>query len=205
MEGFIERIQNLCKEKGTNIKQLEKTLGFSNGYIINTGKRNSVPSADRIDKLAKYFGVSPDFIMGKVSGKTLVPSTGFLIPLLGRVAAGIPITAVENIIGQEEISSEVAALGEYFALRIAGDSMSPYIMDGDIVVVRQQSDADTGDIVIALIDGQDGVCKKLKKIDGGIVLISINTFYEPRIFTNAMIDTEPVRILGKVIEIRRAI
>lgn len=203
MESLLMRIKRLCKDRDITVSELERTLGFSNGYISTISRQGSIPRSDRLDKLAHFFNVSREFILGEEVKQHI--TTGVLIPLLGRVAAGIPITAVENIIGQEEISSEVAALGEYFALRIAGDSMSPYIMDGDIVVVRQQSDADTGDIVIALIDGQDGVCKKLKKIDGGIVLISINTFYEPRIFTNAMIDTEPVRILGKVIEIRRAI
>ena len=204
MTGFADRIRLLCSERGMTLKDLERELGIANGYIANTQKRNSSPSIKRIDMIANYFGVSRDFIMGMENPAEQQPSTGVLIPILGRVAAGIPITAVENIIGQEEISKQLAATGEFFALRVKGDSMSPNIQDGDIVIVRKEDDAETGDIVIAIIDGQDGCCKRLKKLDNGIMLISINPAYEPMVFTHAEIDTVPVQIVGRVVELRRS-
>ena len=97
----------------------------------------------------------------------------------------------------------MAQKGEYFALLIKGDSMSPFIMDGDKVIVSQTTEAEDGDIVIALVDGKDGVCKVFKRTASGIVLISKNPNYDPMVFTNSEIDTEPVRIIGKVVEIRR--
>ena len=125
------------------------------------------------------------------------------IPVLGRVAAGIPITATENIVDWEEISGEMALDGEYFALQIKGDSMEPRICNGDIVIVRQQPDADSGDTVIALINGDDAVCKKLKKYeDGSIALISNNPAYTPLFFSVSDAENVPVSILGKVAELR---
>ena len=122
------------------------------------------------------------------------------IPVYGRVAAGIPIEAVENIIDWEEIPADWK--GEYGCLVIKGDSMSPRILDGDRVVVKIQDDAESGDIVIAIINGHDGVCKKLIKQTDGIVLQSLNPSYEPMYFSKESQGSVPVRIWGKVVELR---
>lgn len=201
MSIIADKIRILCKSRGITIKRFEEDNGFCNGYLRTVERQDSTPSASRLNQIANYFNVSEDFLLGREDRKD--SSVGVLIPLLGRVAAGVPISAVENIIGQEEISAHLAKTGEFFALRISGDSMSPFIMNGDIVIVRQQPDAEEGDIVIALINGHDGVCKKYKRINGGIALMSINSAYEPMVFVQAEIDTTPVRILGKVVEIRR--
>lgn len=204
---FSERVNKLCKEKGMTIKELERQLHFANGYIRNVSIRGYRPKANRLNTIAEYFGVSPEYLLGEeeTPQSDLPTSTGVMIPILGKVAAGIPISAVENVIGQEEISKKMAASGEYFALKIKGDSMSPYIMDGDVVVVRQQNDAESGEIVVVLINGNDGVCKKLKKSDKAVTLISLNPQYDPMVFTNEEIDQIPVKILGKVVELRRPI
>ena len=104
------------------------------------------------------------------------------IKVLGRVAAGIPIEAVENVIDIEEISAELASTGEFFGLQIHGDSMEPKFSDGDVVIVRQQDDAESGDIVIATVNGTDATCKRLRKYRDGIELISTNPSYEPMFF-----------------------
>lgn len=92
--------------------------------------------------------------------------------------------------------------GEYFGLQVKGDSMEPRIKSGDVVIVRKQSDADDGDLVIALVNGDDAVVKRLKKYKDGIALISNNPAYEPMYFCNDEIDSKPVEILGKVKELR---
>lgn len=125
------------------------------------------------------------------------------IPVLGRVAAGLPIIAEEEILDWEEISGEMALGGEFFALRIQGDSMEPRMKSGDVVIVRQQEDADSGDYVIALINGSDATCKKLMKYeDGSIALVSLNPAYKPMYFSGTEIDSTPVRIIGRVMELR---
>lgn len=203
-ELFADRIRRLCKDKGLTVTGMERDLGFSKGYILNTQKQGSVPSVEKVEKIAAYLGVPVAVVMGKADDGR-VPSDGVMIPLLGRVAAGMPISAVENVIGQEEISRKLAATGEFFALRIQGDSMAPYILSGDVVVVQHMDDAESGDIVIAIVNGDDGCCKKLKKTPAGITLISLNPAYDPMVFSNQEIMELPVRIAGKVIEIRREV
>lgn len=203
MSDVASRIRTLCNGRGISVRRFEQDNNFCNGYVRTLERQNSIPSAKRLGVIADYFGVSKEFLLGDDESKT--ESVGVMIPLLGRVAAGIPITAVENIIGQEEISRNMAITGEFFALKIKGDSMSPYIMDGDVVVVKQQNDAETGDIVIALINGHDGCCKKIRKLKTGIMLLSLNPSYEPMIFNHSEIDSTPVYILGKVVEIRRSV
>ncbi|MDO4318287.1 MAG: S24 family peptidase [Lachnospiraceae bacterium] len=132
-----------------------------------------------------------------------IPHTqGVTINVLGRVAAGIPINAVEEIIDTEEISEDLAKTGTFFGLQIRGDSMEPRIYNGDVVIVRQQDDAETGEVVIATINGDDATCKRLRKYRDGIELISNNPSYAPMFFSNEEILSKPVRILGKVVELR---
>ncbi len=127
---------------------------------------------------------------------------GTVINVLGRVAAGVPIEAVTDIVDTEEITEEMARTGEFFGLQIKGDSMEPRICDGDVVIVRQQEDADSGDTVIAMVNGNDATCKRLLKYKDGISLISLNTKYEPMMFSNKDIEEMPVKIIGKVVELR---
>ena len=81
--------------------------------------------------------------------------------------------------------------------------METDINDGDTVIVRQQSDANNGDVVIALVNGDDATCKKFEKLDNGIMLISNNSKYSPMYFSNKEVITKPVVIIGKVVELRR--
>ena len=127
---------------------------------------------------------------------------GVTINVLGRVAAGIPIEAIEEIIDTEEITEELARTGNFFGLQIHGNSMEPRIYEGDVVIVRQQDDADSGDVVIAMINGDDATCKRLRKYRDGIELIPNNPSYEPMFFSNDEIMTKPVKIIGKVVELR---
>lgn len=189
---FSERVKDLCSKQGLTVQELEKRAGVANGYIRSTYVKGSKPKSETLKRIADVLGVSPSYLMGEVK------TGGRMIPLLGRVAAGLPITAVENVIGQEEISEQLAGTGEFFALKIRGDSMTPSICDGDIVIVRRQDCAEDGDIVIALIDDEDGVCKVFKRTESAIVLISRNPIYDPIVRTD-------VRILGKVVELRRTL
>lgn len=81
--------------------------------------------------------------------------------------------------------------------------MEPDIHDGDTVIVRQQDGAENDEIVIALVNGNDGVCKRLKKYEDSIALVSINAKYEPMYFSAKEVMLKPVRIIGKVVELRR--
>lgn len=156
------------------------------------------PRIDKIELMANYFGIEKSDLVEERRNK----SRGIVINVLGRVAAGVPVEAVEDIIDTEEISEDMAKSGQYFGLQIHGDSMEPRMYEGDVVIVRQQDDAESGDIVIAMVNGNDATCKRLTKYAGGIALLSLNSKYEPMMFTNDEILQKPVRIIGKVVELR---
>lgn len=219
---FKNIILALRNEKGFNQEQLAKVLHVSKSTVAmwETGQR--LPSVEKYEEIADYFNVDMDFLYGRTSIKRralfdesgseyvnskLVTSIsrknqGVIINVLGRVAAGIPIDAVTDIIDTEEISLEMARTGEFFGLQIKGDSMEPKISDGDVVIVRQQNDAESGDIVIATINGDEATCKRIRKYRDGIELVSNNPCYEPMFFSNEEIENKPVRIIGRVVELR---
>lgn len=127
---------------------------------------------------------------------------GITINVLGRVAAGIPIEAIENVIDTEEITEDMVNTGTFFGLQIHGNSMKPKISEGDIVFVRQQDDAESGEIVIVTVNGTDATRKRLRKYRNGIEPISNNPSYEPIFFSNEEIVKKPVKIIGRVVELR---
>ena len=197
----LEVIKSLCDKNGISIAQLEKELGYGNGSIA---KARTIKS-DRVVELSEYFGVSTDYIL-KGGENTLqrveLDSDTVKIKVLGRVAAGVPIEAVEEIIGEETISRKMANSGEYFGLRISGDSMEPTIHHGSIVIVRQQDDVENGEIAIVIVNGNDATCKRIEKFDNGIMLVPINTEYEEKFYSNEEIESLPVKIIGKVVQAR---
>lgn len=121
------------------------------------------------------------------------------INVLGRVAAGIPIEAIEDIVDTKKITEEMTKTGEFFGLQIHGDSMEPRMYENDVVIIRRQDNAETGDIVIVMINGNDTTCKHLVKYTGGIRLVSLNSKYTPMMFSNQEILEKPVRRLGNVV------
>lgn len=159
------------------------------------------PRIDKIELMANYFGISKSDL---VEEKSVAQSDSkyIKIPVLGYVAAGMPGDAVENIIDWEEIPAEMARCGEYFGLVINGDSMEPRMCKGDVVIVRKQSDIDSGDIAIVIVNGDRGTCKKVVKHENGLSLISFNPAYSPMFYTWQEVESLPVAINGKVVELR---
>ena len=144
-------------------------------------------------KIAKALGVTVDYLLGKeeIPIAEMTKPRFHEIPVLGSVAAGYPKTAQEDIIGSVYTDKNV------FALRIKGDSMSPRIMDGDIVLVRRQDYAEDGDLVIAMIE-DEATCKVFRKQHNTISLLPFNQIYAPLFYT----ETDDLKIIGKVVESR---
>lgn len=212
-------IKKFRVEHSLSMDAFSERSGISKAYISlleknkhpQTGKEIA-PSIQCIKQAAHGMNMDFNTLFGMIDGnvtlndETNKPETkkhGVIINVLGRVAAGIPITAVEDIIDTEEITEELSRTGDFFGLKIKGDSMTPTICDGDIVIVRQQDDAETGDTIIATINGDEATCKRLRKYKDGIELISNNPGYKPFEFTNEEILEKPVKIIGKVVELRR--
>lgn len=204
MMKLYENIKRLREEKGLSQDALAKLTGYTDRSSITKIEKGQVDlQQSKIELFAKALGTtSKDLVGWDIEEPDYTKSKGITINVLGRVAAGIPIEAVENIIDTEEISEELARTGEFFGLQIHGDSMEPRMYEGDVVIVRQQESAESGDIVIALVNGCDATCKRLTKYSGGIGLISLNSKYEPMMFSNAEVIEKPVKIIGKVVELR---
>lgn len=220
-EIFIKRLSALMEERELKQAELAKMSGVRASSISDylTGKYK--PKQDNIDLIARALSVSPAWLMGyddKKESSRISPAAPqdapaplssdrrkiARIPVLGRVAAGIPIEAIENIEDYEErYISVLEDPHDYFALRIVGHSMEPRIWDGDVVIVHKQDDVDSGQIAVVLVNGDDATVKQLKKSSSGITLIGLNpTVYSPHFYTADEVISLPVRILGLVVEVR---
>lgn len=185
-------LEELSKEIGVSFQALSK---YENDIVTN------IP-LERLELLCKVLKVKPQQLISWADDTNKSSVSSVKIPVVGCVAAGLPAEAFEDIIDYEEIPESMARGGEYFGLAIKGDSMYPRIFEGDVVIVKKQSTADSGDIVIALINGEDGICKQLYKYKDHIELRSFNPMYKPLVYSNEDISSLPVSIIGKVVELR---
>ena len=192
-------LQTARKMKKITQAQLAKKIGVSRSAVSMWELGASQPDNDTLILISRLLDISIDDLLGNSKNAA---SRGVRVPVYGRVAAGIPIEAVEDIIDEEEISAEMAKNGEYLALQIHGDSMEPRMHEGDVVIVRRQDDVESGETAVVLVNGDEATCKRIKKTPDGILLISTNPAYEPMYYNNAQIETLPVRILGRVVELR---
>lgn len=202
---MYERFQEILEEKGLRAKDVTDATGIKSATLSAWKKGQYTPKQDKLALIADFLGVSLQWLMGLTDNRTQKSAvTEVRIPVLGLVRAGDCTTyAEEDVIDTVEISASKAKSGEFFGLKIKGDSMSPSLMDGDIVIVRKTPTAETGDIVIALVANQNGICKRLIRKQDGITLKSINAEYGDFTYTNDEIKTLPVAVIGKVEELRR--
>lgn len=196
----MNRIKELRALKGIKQTELAKVLSVSQAALsgYETGKYEADLATYK--KIAEYFGVSVDYLLG--GSEKASKRDAIRVPVLGRVAAGIPIEAIEEIIDYEELDAEEYGHGEYFGLKISGHSMEPKISDGDVVIVKRQPDVEPGEIAVVLVNGDDATVKRIKKSPQGVTLLPSNPAYEPMYFTNEEIERLPVKIVGKVVELR---
>ena len=195
------QIRLLRKEANMTQQELASKLFVSQQAVGKWERGEATPNPETIVAMSRIFGVSADTLLGESAPP--LSTGGTWVPVLGDVAAGIPIEAVENIVDYEEIDTAMASTGEYYGLRIKGSSMEPRIREGDVVIVRQQEDADTGDTAVVLVNGESATVKRIKKEpDGGLWLLPNNPAYDPQHYSPAEVAEKPVRIIGKVVELR---
>ena len=202
-----ERVKQARLKAGLNADELAAKIGKDRStiYRYESNEIEKLPTSI-IEPLSRALGVHPSYLMGWEANEGLidipVATTGVMIPVLGYVRAGVPMTAVENIIDYEEISKEDAAKGEHFGLVVKGDSMEPRFAEGDVVIVRKQETVENGEIAVVLVNGDDATVKKFYRSDNGIKLVSTNPTYDPFFFTPDEVDSLPVQVIGRVVELR---
>lgn len=196
----MERLRMIREQRNLSQKSVADYLGITSqayGYY-ERGERS--PGAENLRKLANYFDVTVDYLLGR---DLVQNESNHLIPLLGTVPAGVPIEAIEDVEEYIDMYPRFVKHGELFALRVQGDSMEPDIRDGDIAIIEKQEFIENGGIAVIRVNGQDATLKKVKLLETGLMLIPTNPAYDPVFFDAGQIATLPVTIIGKVIEIRR--
>ena len=201
-----EYIIEMRKQKNLSQRRLAIAADINNATISRIEKGEVSPDAETLTKLAKALGISAAELF-QISGylpepKEIPEKKGVLIPVLGMVPAGIPLEAVENIIDYEEISAEMARGGEFFGLKIIGDSMESRIKEGDVVIVRKQDDVDSGKIAVVMLNDNCATIKKLVKHTDGISLMPFNPAYPPAFYTWKEVENIPISVIGQVVELR---
>ena len=205
--NFGAKLKYIRNQKEWSQEQMANFLGTSKQVISRYEKSQTTPKINVAIKYATKLNVSVDALIDNSKSEADLytrkqPTINCRIPVLGKVAAGIPIDAVEYIVDYEEISEDLASKGDYFGLQIKGDSMEPKFSEGDVVIVRKQSTIQSGEIAIVLINGDEATIKKVMLFEGGINLVPSNQSYEVMTFTKEQIEKLPVQILGKVVELR---
>lgn len=204
----MNRLKELRKTNHLTQRDIADILDVTPSAVSfwESGKNNMDWKAAAI--LAKRFGSTPEYILGETNvidhTNTHQVESGFKIPILGTIRAGIPVAAIEDIDDWEEIPISMAKTGEFVALKVKGDSMEPQIKEGDIAIIRRQETVENGDIAVVLVNGDEATIKKVKFSPDGIMLIGFNTaVYEPHFYNKEEIAELPIRIYGRLVEVRR--
>ncbi len=197
-------LRAILNEKGLRPKTVCDELGIAPTTFSDWINGKAYPRMSRIVELADYFNLRPiQLIEGPdaCEDKTANPPA-YIIPVLGRVAAGPLNTAAQEVIGWELVSEREAQSGEYFALQVGGNSMEPRFSVGDTVIIRRQSDVDNGQIAVIITGDDEATLKRVVKQNEGLFLMSLNPAYDPIFFTWQEVYDLPVIILGRVVELR---
>ncbi|OYU50095.1 MAG: repressor LexA [Rhizobiales bacterium PAR1] len=183
--GFIRRLPNRARAL--------EVIRLPDAHVPRPGRQRFAPSVIEGD-------------LGKVRTPSSAPppvdqepSRSIAIPVMGRIAAGTPISAIQSRSHTVDVSPDFLSHGEHYALEVRGDSMiEAGIFDGDLVVIRKQETAESGDIVVALIDDEEATLKRLRKRGASVALEAANPNYETRIF-----GPDRVRVQGRLVSLVR--
>jgi repressor LexA len=195
---ILDLILSTVQERGypPSVREIGEAVGLNSpssvhshlSSLVKAGYLRRDPSKPRAIEVTAPGRAQPDLRRAPVRD----------VPLLGRIAAGSPLLAEEDIEDILPLPTQLVGNDPVFMLRVQGDSMiEAGIFDGDLVVVRRQADADDGDIVAALIDGEEATVKRLRRSPGKVILLPENPAYEPMVFTDG------VQLLGRVVAVLR--
>jgi len=201
-----QRLRYLREKHGLSQKDLAQKFGISNFALSRYERGEADPDSELIKKFAEFFGVSADYLLGLTDNPDVddilrrigaVPlGKTVKLPVLGVIRAGEPIYAEQNIIGEEEVPVEDVRGGEYFFLLVEGDSMiNAGILPGARVLVRRQDFVDDGAIAVVLVNGEEATVKRVRFLNGQILLMAANPAYEPKVY-----PADEVKIIGKVVQ-----
>lgn len=202
-----QRLEALLKAHHTTVYRLAKETGISPSTFSDWKNGRSTPKADKLCRIAEYFGITTDSLIGgeaaeksDLSGYLSVKAKK-MIPILGEIRAGEPILTLDAQIGSE--FADVDSPEDYFYLSVRGDSMKDCgIVEGALVLFRRSDYAEDGDIVACLVGGDSATVKRFRRIRHKILLVPENDNYDPIILSSDDFTSGEARILGIATEVK---
>ncbi len=189
-----------CGLSYTYISMLEKNIDYRTGKPI-------APTLDSVKYISNAMNIPIDDLLKMLDdeqefklNEDVLPNNLNVIPILGTVKAGYDWLAEENVVDYVTLKENIPNIKEYYALKITGDSMLPLLSEGDLVIVHDQDDVESGQTAVILINGEEATVKKVVKTNEGIELHSMNPYYPVKKFTYADMKSIPVKIIGRVKE-----
>lgn len=177
---------------------LIRDLGFDRATVSTWVRGVSLPRMDKVQALADYFGIKKSDLIEPRAGSAQAGA----IPILGRVPAGPEHWVADDVEGWVQFMAP--APGRFFAVRVSGDSMAPTLLDGDLVIVREQAEVRSGEIAVVQVNGFESTCKEVRLRDDGLLLVGHNpAAYTPTFYSAAEVQQLPVVIRGRVVSLRR--
>lgn len=204
----MDRLQELMDERNLRDKDLRELCSISKNSITNW-RKGVVPQPVMVARIADYFGISADYLMGKTDYRDISLSVGQILPfeprmgarpILGDVCAGVGVIAQQSIIGWQTVDARFDR-EDCFWLRVKGDSMAPMINENDLILVDKAAQMENGSIGVFLIDHGEGVIKRVKWENDTLTLIPENDAYEPMSYSGK--DLSRVYYVGRVVKQER--
>lgn len=202
-EIFAKNLKYYMNINGKDRNDLSRDLDLPYTTITSWCNGEFYPRIDKIQLLANYFSIQKSDLVEEKKKTDMLGNPIVQIPVLGTVKAGYDYLAQENWEGTIDFDKKIADTGEFFALKVKGDSMVPIFFEGDIVIVKKQNDCENNQVAVVIVNGNEGTLKKIKKTSDGIVLQPFNPAYAPEVYTNKEIKETPIIIAGVFQELRR--
>lgn len=203
----METLKKLRLDRKLTQSEVAKAIGISYQALAGYEAGRHYPSVNLLDKLAKYYNVTVDELIGRYNSSDIIDITAILFPIIGSVRAGYDGEAIEDKTGDYFPVPQTTLAGhpasDYFVLRVVGDSMYPRFLNGDKVLVKRCDSVDSGTVAVILYNGDEATIKTVeyRKNENWLRLVPANPMYPPKFIEGH--DLEQCRVLGKVIYLFR--
>lgn len=215
IDTFANRLNTAMRIRNIKATELSEKTGIAKSSLSEYINGKYEAKQDGVYLLANALNVSEAWLMGldvpmernfdkNITGLNKTNNNSAVVFVYGTIPAGVPMECIEDIIDTEEISADMLKGDkQFFGLKVKGDSMFPDYLDGDTLILEKTSDFENGQDCVVMINGNDGTFKRVFKNEQGVILQPLNNNYQPMIYSNEQIETLPIRIIGRVVELRR--
>ena len=215
IDTFANRLNTAMRIKNIKATELSEKTGIAKSSLSEYINGKYEAKQDGVYLLANALNVSEAWLMGldvpmernfdkNITGLDQKSNNSAVVFVYGTIPAGVPMECIEDIIDTEEISADMLKGDkQYFGLKIKGDSMFPDYLDGDTLILEKVDNCESGQDCVVMVNGNDGTFKRVFKNEQGIILQPLNNNYQPMIYSNEQSEKLPVKIIGRVVELRR--